>query len=270
MLQEMRIRNYSERTVSTYISAIAKLAKYHNRSPESITCEQVKSYAYYLIHTKQVSVSSINQLISAWKIFQVDILGKQWEAFKLKRPRREKTIPQILSREEALRLIDIPKNLKHRMILKLAYATGLRRAELLNLTLKHIDSARNVVRVIKGKGNKSREVPAPSTLIGQLRQYYKYYHPKTYLFEGNKPGIPYSATSIGNIVKNAAAKAGIKKDVSPHILRHSFATHMLEKGVNLKRLQIILGHSAMKTTSIYLHLANISSADLPDLLSPKK
>jgi site-specific recombinase XerD len=143
----------------------------------------------------------------------------------------------------------------------------LRRAELLNLTLKHIDSPRNVIRIIKGKGNKSREVPAPVALIGQLREYYKYYHPKTYLFEGYKPGTPYSATSIGKIVKNAATKAGIKKDVSPHILRHSFATHMLEKGVNLKRLQLILGHSAMKTTSIYLHLANFNPADLPDLLS---
>ncbi len=270
MLQEMRIRNYSERTVSNYISSIAQLSKYHNLSPESITREQVKSYAYHLIHTKQVSVSTINQLISAWKIFQVDILSKQWEAFKLKRPRREKTIPQILSREEALRLIDTPKNLKHRMILKLAYATGLRRAELLALKPLHIDSPRSVVRVIKGKGNKSREVPASETLIGELRHYYKRYRPKTYLFEGYKPGIAYSAASIGKIVKNAAAKAGIKKDISPHILRHSFATHMLENGVNLKRLQIILGHSAMKTTSIYLHLANISSADLPDLLSPKK
>ena len=270
MLQEMRIRNYSERTVSNYISAIAQLSKYHKLSPERITREQVKSYAYYLIHTKQVSVSTINQLISAWKIFQVDVLDKQWEAFKLKRPRREKTIPQILSRGEALRLIDIPRNLKHRMILKLAYATGLRRAELLALKPPHIDSARNIVRVIKGKGNKSREVPAPESLIGELRQYYKSYRPKTYLFEGYKPGTPYSSTSVGKIVKDATSKAGIKKNISPHVLRHSFATHMLEKGVNLKRLQIILGHNSMKTTSIYLHLANISSADLPDLLSPKK
>ncbi len=269
MLQEMRIRNYSERTVTSYITSISNLAKYYKVSPDKISREQVKSYTYHLIHTKQVSTSTINQLISAWKIFQIDILGNTWEDFRLKRPKREKKIPQVLSQEEALQLIDAPKNMKHRTILKLAYATGLRRAELLNLTLKHIDSPRNVIRVIKGKGNKSREVPAPVTLIGQLREYYKYYHPKTYLFEGYKPGTPYSATSIGKIVKNAATKAGIKKDVSPHILRHSFATHMLEKGVNIKRLQMILGHSAMKTTSIYLHLANLSSTDLPNLLSPE-
>lgn len=269
MLQEMRIRNYSERTVNSYITSIAKLSKYYKISPDKISREQLKSFAYYLIRHKQVSTSTINQLISAWKIFQVDVLGNTWEDFRLKRPRREKKIPQILSQQEALLLINTPKNMKHQMLLTLAYSTGLRRAEVLNLTLKDIDSSRSVIRVIKGKGNKSREVPIPSSLIQQLRQYYKYYHPKTYLFEGFKPGKPYSATSIEKIVKTAAIKAGIKKNVYPHILRHSFATHMLERGVNLKRLQLMLGHSAMKTTSIYLHLANFNAGDLPDLLSPE-
>ena len=135
MLQEMRIRNYSERTVHSYITSISSLAKYYKVSPDKISREQVKSFAYHLIHSKQVSTSTINQLISAWKIFQIDVLGNQWEDFRLKRPRRETKIPQILSQGEALQLIDTPKNMKHRMILKLAYATGLRRAELLNLTL---------------------------------------------------------------------------------------------------------------------------------------
>jgi len=270
MLQEMRVRNYSECTVRNYVSSIAYLAKHYNLSPEKITREQVKSYAYHLIQNKHVSVSSINQLISAWKIFQVDILRNEWEDFRLKRPKREKKIPQVLSQQEALQLIDTPRNLKHKMILKLAYATGLRRGELLALQLKHIDSARNIIRVIKGKGNKSREVPAPLALIEELRQYYKRFRPKTYLFEGYKPGNPYSATSIEKIVKDAAQRAGIKKDMYPHVLRHSFATHMLEKGVNLKRLQIILGHSSMKTTSVYLHLANSDSVDLPNLLEPKR
>lgn len=270
MLQEMRVRNYSERTVNSYVSSISNLSKYFNLSPEKINREQVISYAYHLIRNKHVSVSTINQLISAWKIFQVDVLGNQWEDFRLKRPKREKKIPRVLSQEEALKLINIPNNLKHRMVLKLAYATGLRRAELLALKLTHIDSARNVLRVVQGKGKKSREVPAPNTLIRELRLYYKSFRPKVYLFEGYKPGIQYSATSIEKIVKDAAVKAGIKKDISPHILRHSFATHMLEKGVNLKRLQIILGHNSLKTTSIYLHLANPNSADLPDLLSSEK
>lgn len=269
MLQEMRLRNYSERTIRSYVSSIAYLAKHYKLSPDKITREQVKSYAYHLIRDKQVSVSSLNQLISAWKIFQVDVLGHDWEDFRLKRPKREKTIPQVLSQEEALHLINAPRNLKHKILLTLAYATGLRRAELLALQLKHIDSGRNVVRVIKGKGNKSREVPAPQSLIEELRHYYKSFRPKTYLFEGYRPGKPYSATSIEKIVKNAATRAGIKKDIYPHILRHSFATHMLEKGVNLKRLQIMMGHNSMKTTSVYLHLANPTSKDIPNLLSPE-
>jgi len=270
MLQEMRVRNYSEKTVTNYVAAISNLSKYFNLSPAKINREQVISYAYHLIRKKQVSVSTINQLISAWRILQVDVLGNKWEDFKLKRPRREKTIPQVLSQGEAIHLVNAPGNLKHRMILQLAYATGLRRAELLALKLTHIDSARNVLRVVLGKGKKSREVPVPDTLIVELRRYYKSFRPKTYLFEGYKPGSQYSATSIERIVKRAAVKAGIKKDIYPHVLRHSFATHMLEKGVNLKRLQIILGHNSMKTTSVYLHLINPNSADLPDLLSPEK
>ena len=270
MLQEMRIRNYSERTVNSYITSISQLARYYKAPPDKISRGQVKSFAYHLIYSKQVSTSTINQLISAWKIFQVDVLGNTWEDFRLKRPRREKKIPQILSREEVLKLVSSPINLKHRVLITLAYATGLRRAELLALKLVHVDSPRNIVRVEKGKGNKSREVPATPRLINLLRFYYQTYLPKVYLFEGHKPGMPYSATSFQNIVKKAALSSGIKKCISPHILRHTFATHMLEKGVNLKRLQIILGHSSLKTTSIYLHLASPVPGDLPDLLSPDK
>jgi integrase/recombinase XerD len=270
MTQELRVRNYSERTVRSYITSISQLSIFYKTSPDKITKDQVKNYAYHLIHSKNASVSRINQLISAWKIFQVDVLGNQWEEFRLKRPRRERKIPQVLSQEEALALIGVLSNMKHRMILTLAYVTGIRRAELLNLKLKDVDSSRGVVRIIHGKGNKSREVPVPKILISHLREYYKYYRPGTYLFEGGIPGKPYSATSMHNIIKKAAKKAGIKKEVSPHILRHSFATHMLDKGINLKRLQMVLGHSALRTTSIYLHLSNPGSTGLPDLLSPEK
>ena len=136
MLEEMRIRNYSERTVNSYITSISRLSKYYKTSPDKISREQLKSFAYHLIHSKQVSTSTINQLISAWKIFQVDVLGNTWEDFRLKRPKREKKIPQVLSHEEALLLINVSRNMKHRMLLTLAYSTGLRRAEILNLTLK--------------------------------------------------------------------------------------------------------------------------------------
>lgn len=235
-------------------------------SPDKITTGQVKSFAYHLISAKQVSVSTINQLISAWKILQVDILGNPWEEFSLKRPRREKKIPVVLSRGEALALISAPKNIKHCAILSLAYATGLRRQELLDLKLADIDSSRGIIRVVQGKGNKTREVPVTPALIDQLRTYYQKYRTRTWLFESYTPGTQYSEKSMGNVVKNAAVKAGIKKNVSPHTLRHSFATHMLDKGINLKRLQMILGHSSLKTTSIYLHLSD-PNGFVPDLLS---
>lgn len=270
MLRELRIRNYSERTITSYLTAISNLSKFYKKPPDKISKEEVKSYAYYLIHFKRVSTASVNHLISALKIFQVDVLGNQWEDFRLKRPRREKRLPVVLSQKEALALVNTPVNLKHRMILKVAYATGLRRAELLAIKLNHIDSPRGTLRVFKGKGNKTREVPASKPLIWELRQYYKYYRPQVYLFESLKPGVPYSATSFQNIVKEAAARAGIKKNISPHVLRHSFATHMLERGINLKHLQIILGHNSLRTTSVYLHLADFDPKNLPDLLSPKK
>jgi integrase/recombinase XerD len=254
MTQELRIRNYSERTVRSYITSISQLSIFYKSSPDKITRDQVKNYAYHLIHSKNVSVSRINQLIviSAWKIFQVDVLGNQWKEFRLKRPRREKKIPQVLSQEEALRLINTPVNMKHRMILILAYATGLRRAELLSLPLKHIDSSRSVVRVIKGKGNKSREVPTSNTLISELRQYYKYYRPSTYLFEGTIPGKPYSAASFFHkIVKDAANKAGIKNNISSTYFTPFFCHAHARKRDKLKTPA---NHSWAQRHENYFHL----------------
>lgn len=266
MTCEMRVRNYSERTIDRYISAIARLAQHYKLSPDLISTEQLKDYAYFLIQEKQVSVSTINQLISAWKILQVDVLGNNWESFRLKRPRREKKIPVVLSQTEAATLINTPRNFKHRTLLSLAYVSGLRLSEVLNLKLADIDSGRKIIRVIRGKGNKSREVNIPDQLIARLREYYRYYRPRLFLFESLVPGKPYSATSFRNVINRAAVKAGIKKNLSPHVLRHSFATHMLERGLNLKRLQLMLGHNSLKTTSIYLHLANPDLSNLPNLM----
>lgn len=266
MTCHMRVRNYSERTTDRYISAIARLAQHYKLSPDLISTDQLKDYAYFLIQEKQLSVSAINQLISAWKILQVDVLQNPWESFRLKRPRREKKIPVVLSQSEAAMLINTPRNFKHRTLLSLAYVTGLRLGEVLNLKLSDIDSGRNVIRVIRGKGNKSREVNIPDQLILQLREYYRNYRPRVFLFESHAQGKPYSATSFRNIINRAGVKAGIKKRLSPHVLRHSFATHMLERGLNLKRLQMMLGHNSLKTTSIYLHLADTEMSNLPNLM----
>lgn len=264
----MRIRNYSERTVKSYLCSIEQISGYFNLPPGKITLNQLKTYLYHLINKEQSSVSRINQCISAWKILQQDILGRKWEDVHIKRPRLKKKLPVVLSTSEVHRLINALRNLKHRMILTLAYTTGVRRSELLNITLKDIDRQRGVIKIM-GKGSKQREVPMSHNLLMLLTEYYKRYQSSVYLFEGNVPNLPYSASSMAGIVKDAALKAGIKKNVSPHVLRHSFATHMLERGVNLKRVQLLMGHNSMKTTSIYLHLADIDKVQLPDLTTPQ-
>jgi integrase/recombinase XerD len=266
MEREMRIRNYSEKSITTYLYSVQIVSGYFNLPPGRITINQVKTYLYHLIDKEHCSTSKINQIISAWKILQQDILNREWDGIRIKRPRRDKKLPVVLSRQEALKLIDTPTSLKHRAILALAYATGIRRNELLTLTFHDIDRNRKVIKV-NGKGNKQREVSMPGNLLKLLVEYYKRYHPTTFLFEGFTPGVRYSSSSIANIVRRSANQAGIKKDVSPHTLRHTFATHMLESGVNLKRLQMLMGHSSIKTTSLYLHLANIDNVTLPDLTS---
>lgn len=267
MICEMQIRNYSERTIRNYVSSLSGLARYFNQSPCLLNQSQVKEYAYYLIHQCNCSVSSINLLISAWKLLQVDVLNHPWEEFIIKRPRREKKLPRVLAQSEILQMITSTRNIKHRAIMQLAYTCGLRRNELLQIRFEDINASRMVLRVVFGKGKKMRELPLNEDTLALLRQYYRQYRPKTFLFEGVKRGQRYSATSFGKIVKRAALKCGISWSPSPHVLRHSFATHMLENGINLKRLQLLLGHYAMKTTSIYLHLARPKKDEVPNLMN---
>lgn len=266
MEQQMLIRHYSERTIRSYLSSIGQLSCFYKLPPGRINIDQFKSYLHHLIVKEHCSVSRINQNISAWKLLQQDVLGRSYDPVQLKRPRREKKLPDVLSQEEAIRLCNSPGNKKHRALLNLAYATGLRRNELLTMRTRHIDRSRGVIK-ITGKGNKQREVPLPESVLRMLEVYYRAYRPKVFLFEGHVQGKAYSATSLSRIIKINAARAGIKKNISPHVLRHSFATHMLERGVNLKRLQLLLGHNSMKTTSVYLHLADTGNIKLPDLTS---
>jgi integrase/recombinase XerD len=249
---------------------LSQLSGFYNVSPDQLTKEQIKDYAYFLINEKHCTPSTINQLISGWKILQVDVLENKWEEIRIKRPRTEKNLPEVLSQSEIAALLDAHKNVKHRAMLKLAYTCGLRRSELINLKIHDIDSKRGILRVVKGKGQKTREIPLHHSILEVLRSYYRQYRPIKYLFESRTPGIKYSFTSFAVVLKQAALKSGIKKRIHPHLLRHTFATHMLEAGLNLKRLQVMLGHSSLKITAIYLHLTHLSSGDIPDLLVLKE
>ncbi len=172
MICEMQVRNYSPRTINAYVSLLAGLGRYYQSSPGELSTQQFKDYLAFRVQTQKVSVSTVNQLIGAWKLLQTDVLNREWEDFMVKRPRKEKKLPVVLSRSEALELINALPNLKHKTLLTLTYATGMRRNELLSLEPNHIDAARKVIKVINGKGRKQRLVPVSDNLITMLRDYY--------------------------------------------------------------------------------------------------
>ncbi len=247
---------------------LVQLSRFFNQSPETISTEQLKEYLYDASHRRGLSNSFINQTISALKILYQDVLDLKWDdQIKIKRPRREYPMPEILVKDEIIKMIEVTPNFKHKAIIALLYSSGMRRDELIHLELKDIDSNRMLIRINLGKGNKSRDVLLAENSLKLLKLYYRQFYPKPikYLFEaGGKPGAPYSASSISKIVKRAALKVGVKKDVHPHTLRHSFATHMLEQGANLKLIQRLLGHSSLRSTMVYLHLAKMD----PSVKSP--
>ena len=266
MIREMQIRNYSPRSIKTYVSLLSNLAKFYNLSPDQITVDQFKDFLQHRITIDKVSTSSINQTIGAFKILHVDVLDHDWEQIKIKRPRREMKLPVVLSTGEVASMIAATKNVKHRALLALAYSSGVRREELRTLKPENIDPERMRVHVVQGKGKKARYTLLSQKALDLLRIYYRFEKPTCFLFETSlKKGKSLAVETINQIAKNAARKAGVKKKISFHTLRHSFATHLLEKGVNLRIIQQFLGHNSLKTTSVYLHIANI---DISRISSP--
>ena len=260
---EMQYRNYSIRTIKTYKELLITLRHKIKLPLSEINSEQLKKYLHSRITEENISVSTINQTISAFKIFQTDVLKRDWEGFKIKRPRREKRLPVVLSEQEVEQIIKVTRNIKHKALLMLAYSAGLRRQEVQRIKPSAIDSKRMMVQVFQGKGKKDRYTLLSQKTLDLLRAYYKIYRPENYLFESQiRKGQFLSETSIDNIIKKNVAKAGIKKNISFHILRHSFATHLLERSVNLKVIQQLMGHNSLKTTSVYLHVANINPANI--------
>jgi site-specific recombinase XerD len=262
MLQEMQLRGYSEKTISTYLSCLTQLFTYCKVRPRNITVNQIKEYLMYCIRDKKVSGTYLNQTISALKILFKDVLKLPWEGLKIPRPKLGKPLPVVLSKEEIKRLLSVIQNVKHRCIVSLAYSSGLRLNELCHLQLIDIDSSRMQLRVRQGKGNKARYTLLSPRVLDQLRSYYSQYQPKNYLFEGQNKKLPISGSSARTIVKRSAKKAGINKQVCFHTLRHSFATHLMEQGVNVRIIQQLLGHRSIKTTMVYTHLVNFKPGDV--------
>lgn len=261
----MRLRNYSGNTIKTYLSLISKVSRFYNLSPDKLSFQQIKDHLDLCIRKENISVSTINQTISAFKVLFVYVLKRAWDDIEISRPRREFKLPVVLSKEEITNLLNKTLNLKHEAIFILTYSSGLRLSEVCNLKIKDIDSKRMQLRVENGKGKKDRYTVLSKKALEILREYFIKYRPVDYLFYGHdKKKAIRGGTARAAFNKNKK-KAGIIKDVTFHTLRHSFATHLLEQNVNLKVIQKLLGHSSIRTTMTYTHLVNfeISSINSP-------
>ncbi len=253
----MKCRRYSSNTIKTYTEAIEQFFKFHaDKSPDSIGIPDFIDFNTRYILEKKLSASYQNQIINALKLFYRNRFNRVMNVENLERPRREKRLPNVLSKAEVKALLDAPSNLKHRAMLSLIYACGLRRSELLHLTPKDVLSDRYLLFIRQSKGKKDRVLPISPKIIEMLRAYYKAYKPKVWLFEGQVPGTPYSERSLQLVLKHALKKVCNTKPVSLHWLRHSYATHLLESGTDLRYIQELLGHSSSKTTEIYTHVSN--------------
>ena len=255
MLEELQLRNYCAGTIRLYLHHVAAFAQHFHGSPDQLGAEEIRRYQLFLIHEKKLAWSSYNQIVCALRFFYAKTLKRTFLLQDIPFPRSEQRLPLILSPEEVAQILTAPPHLKSRALLMTIYAAGLRRSEAAGLRVRDIDSARMTITVHQGKGRKDRVVMLSPVLLDTLRQYWRQHKPKEWLFPGNNPGQPISGNDIFMVFHNAVRRAGITKKVSPHSLRHSFATHLLESGTDLRTIQILLGHRSLKTTARYLHVS---------------
>ncbi|MEO8236395.1 MAG: site-specific integrase [Flavobacterium sp.] len=263
--QWMRSKRYSESTIGSYSEALKSFLVFYREKPiAEINKEDVIIYNNDYLLKNKLSASYQNQIVNAIKLFFTIIQDSKIDIKEIHRPKNAKTLPNVLSKEETLKLIDFTTNLKHKTLLALIYSSGLRISEALNMKLIDIDSQRMLIHVKNAKGKKDRYTLLSTKVLALLREYYTIYKPKTFIFEGqNSP--QYSSRSAQQVLQQSALKAGIEKHISLHTLRHSFATHLLENGTDLRYIQDLLGHSSPKTTMIYTH---VSSVSLKKIINP--
>jgi integrase/recombinase XerD len=256
MKKDMELKNLSKRTIKTYLICVKNYARHYRKSPELMDDNTIRDFLHYLLKEKNASQAAINQHYSALKFFYQTTLGRDWDTLKIPRSRRIKKLPVVLSQEEVRDILDKVQNLKDLAILVTIYSGGLRLTEALNLKVSDIDSQRMMIRVCQGKGNKDRYTLLGKRTLEVLRMYWKRYRPKELLFPSRiRLGNPIDATRVQKAFHGALIKTKIQKKASVHTLRHSFATHLLEEGVEIPYIQNLLGHSDSRTTSIYLHVA---------------
>ena len=264
-IDDLRIRNYAPRTIEAYLAGVVRFVKHFGRSPDLLGPEDVRTFQVHLLH-KGTSWSQFNQTVCALRFLYRVTLGRPEELPLIPYGKRPKTIPAVLSVEEVSRLIQAAAPGRDRVLLQIAYGCGLRLGELLCLQVGDIDSARMVLHVRQGKGGKDRLVPLSLRLLEDLRAYWRLCRPRTWLFPGKKPGQPLSRGNVQRNFRRTARRAGISKRCSMHTLRHSYATHLLEAGVDLLTLKALLGHRSLQTTAHYLHVSTQRLRQTPSLL----
>jgi integrase/recombinase XerD len=265
MLEELRLRGYRPATIKSYIWAVKKFAEFFRRSPEKLGAEEVRSFLLHMIDTEQLARSTVVQAICALQFLYVHVLHRPCEVKDIAFPKVRRKLPDVLTEKEVEQLLLAASGLKERAILMTLYSAGLRVGEVVQLQPADIDSDTMRIRVRDGKGGKERYVILSATLLEVLREYFRRHRPQQWLFYGNTRRNAISARSVERMVTVTAQRAGLKKRVTPHLLRHSFATHLLEHGTNLRYIQELLGHRNLKTTMIYTH---VSQKALGRIVSP--
>lgn len=258
MLDELQRRNYAQTTAEAYLHALKEFAAYYNKPPDKLGPKHVSQFQLHLIRDLKLSPKTVIQHISAIRFFYLRTLKRYYPPSEFSYPKTPLRLPIILSSEEVRQMIDAASNLFHRAILMTLYSTGMRRAELTHLKIGDVDSKRMVIHILQGKGGKDRDVPLSPKLLETLREYWRWMKPQIHLFPSRhrlRKGLCISAKGVFEICRTAAKNAGIKKTVGPHTLRHSFATHLLEAGADLRTIQLLLGHASLNHTMIYLHLS---------------
>ena len=256
MLEELQRRNYSTKTIHNYLRTVKDFAKYFGKSPDTLGPDELRRYQVYLLKERKLAVRTVAGRVAALRFFFIRTLKKQGFREDIPYPKYSRSLPTVLSKKEVTRLINAAGNLVQRTLLMILYGTGMRRAEVKQLKVRHIDSERMMIHVELGKGGRNRDIPLSPALLETLREYWRLKKPQDYLFPGrDNKDQPISGKTIWYACQEAARYAGITKHVTPHTLRHSFATHLLEDGKDLRTIQLLLGHGKLETTARYLHLS---------------
>ena len=255
MERDLQIRGFSPCTQQCYLGRLKEFVRFFKRPPDQLAIDEINRYQHHLTRERKVSWAVFNQSVAALRFFYGTTLQRDWDIRRIPYQKTGRKLPLVLSQQEVKTLLETPTNIKHRAILMTAYAGGLRVSEVVNLRVGDIDSQRMTLRIEQGKGRKDRYVMLSSKLLGVLRQYWKTVRSRHWLFPGQIPERHLTRSAVERIFYQTRDRAGIAKKVSVHCLRHCFATHLLESGVNIRKIQVLLGHTSLRSTQVYTNIA---------------